>query len=137
MYKTIACWTVIAFGLLGHQASAQSAAPAALDYEFFKARVQPVFLAKRPGHARCVSCHGAGARLHPALVPLAKGANVWNDEDSRKNFAEFSRFAVPGSARSPLLRHPLLVPMQHRQRRQHHGIGGHAPDFRTAFHRGD
>ena len=34
-----------------------SAAAAPLDYEFFKVRVQPIFLAKRPGHARCISCH--------------------------------------------------------------------------------
>ena len=32
------------------------AAPA-LDYEFFKARVQPVFLQKRDGHTRCYVCH--------------------------------------------------------------------------------
>src|SRR5258708_7933464 len=29
----------------------------ALDYEFFKTRVQPVFLNKVPGHTRCVVCH--------------------------------------------------------------------------------
>ena len=28
-----------------------------LDYEFYKAKVQPIFLAKRPGHAPCVVCH--------------------------------------------------------------------------------
>ena len=28
-----------------------------LDYSFFKERVQPVFLKKRAGHARCVTCH--------------------------------------------------------------------------------
>ena len=31
-------------------ASAQTPAPA-LDFEFFKTRVQPIFLAERPGHA--------------------------------------------------------------------------------------
>ena len=30
----------------------------ALDFEFFKTRVQPIFLAERPGHARCIACHG-------------------------------------------------------------------------------
>jgi len=28
--------------------------PGALDYEVFKARVEPLLLEKRPGHARCV-----------------------------------------------------------------------------------
>ena len=41
------------------QQTAPSASPTpALDFEFFKARVQPIFLAKRPGHARCIACHG-------------------------------------------------------------------------------
>src|SRR5882762_2458501 len=34
-----------------------SSAASALDYEFFKTKVQPIFLAKRDGHTRCVSCH--------------------------------------------------------------------------------
>jgi hypothetical protein len=29
----------------------------ALDYQFFKERVQPILLKKRPGHARCIACH--------------------------------------------------------------------------------
>ena len=28
-----------------------------LDYEFFKSRVQPIFLTKRPDHARYYICH--------------------------------------------------------------------------------
>lgn len=38
---------------------------------------------------------------------LPKGSTMWNEEDSRKNFAEFSRVVIPGSLKSPLLRHPL------------------------------
>ena len=36
-----------------------SLVPAAgtLDYDFYKAKVQPIFLEKRPGHAPCVMCH--------------------------------------------------------------------------------
>jgi hypothetical protein len=29
----------------------------ALDYEFFKTQVEPIFLKKRPTHARCYVCH--------------------------------------------------------------------------------
>ena len=28
-----------------------------LDYEFFKTRVEPIFLKKREGHTRCYVCH--------------------------------------------------------------------------------
>ena len=34
-----------------------------LDYDFFKARVQPVFTTKRAGNARCVSCHDSGTPM--------------------------------------------------------------------------
>src|SRR5437773_12525126 len=65
-------------------ASAQEG-KAALDYEMFKTRVQPIFLAKRAGHARCVSCHAGGTPLR--LEPLAPGATTWTEDQSRKNFA--------------------------------------------------
>ena len=76
-----------------------------LDYEFFKARVQPIFLAKRPGHARCVACHVGGTPMR--LQPLLPGGAGWNDEDTRKNFEAVRRMVVPGSAKSQLLVHPL------------------------------
>jgi len=37
-------------------AGQQQAAPSP-DFEFFKTRVEPIFLKKRPGHARCYFCH--------------------------------------------------------------------------------
>src|SRR5436189_6015917 len=87
----------------------QSAAPtasAALDYDFYKARVQPLFLEKREGHARCVTCHGGSTTLR--LQRLPEGATSWNDEDTRKNFEAVSSMVVPGSpGASQLLRHPL------------------------------
>jgi hypothetical protein len=86
----------------------QPAAPAApLDFDYFKTRVQPIFLAKRPGHARCISCHQA--RTPMPLQRLAAGATSWNDEDSRKNFDVVRRMVVPGSLKSTLLVHPLAT----------------------------
>src|SRR5262245_13258688 len=85
-------------------APTRAAAPA-LDFEVFKTRVQPIFLAERPGHARCIACHGSGTPLR--LQPLAPGQAIWNDEDSRKNFDIVRRMVVPGSAKSRLLMHPL------------------------------
>jgi hypothetical protein len=76
-----------------------------LDYETFKTRVQPIFVAKRPGHARCISCHSSGTPLR--LQPLPSGRMMWNDEESRKNFEAVKRVVVPGSAKSMLLIHPL------------------------------
>jgi YVTN family beta-propeller protein len=89
-------------------ASSRDGAAPSLDFEFFRTRVQPIFLAKRPGHARCIACHAEpGTKLHPSLVPPPTGSALWNEEDSRKNFAEFSHKVIPGSMQSPLLRHPL------------------------------
>ena len=45
------------------------AAATTLDYEFFKNRVQPIFLQKRPGHARCMECHDTGTPRLQALSP--------------------------------------------------------------------
>ena len=87
-------------------AAAQTPATApALDYEFFKTRVEPIFLAERPGHARCIACHGSGTPLR--LQPLAPGRTSWSDEESRKNFDAVRRAVVPGSMKSRLLMHPL------------------------------
>ena len=76
-----------------------------LNYEFFKTRVQPIFLFKRPGHARCISCHGSGTPLR--LQPLSPGSTTWSEEESRKNFEAIQRVAIPGNLKSKLLVHPL------------------------------
>ena len=83
----------------------QPPATLSLDYEVFKTKVQPIFLAKRPGHARCVSCHSSGTPLR--LQPLPPGSTTWNEEQSRKNFEAVKRVAQPGNAKSMLLVHPL------------------------------
>ncbi|MBW8861160.1 MAG: hypothetical protein JF601_02155 [Acidobacteria bacterium] len=90
--------------LLGAWAS-QTPATGTLDFEMFKTQVQPIFLAKRAGHARCISCHASGTPLR--LQPLPPGRTMWNDEESRKNFEAVRRFVVPGSMKSMLLVHPL------------------------------
>ena len=93
-------------GAQGQRGVAQGGnAGPALDYEFFKTKVQPIFLAKRPGHARCIACHGSGTPLR--LQPLAPGSTTWNEEDSRKNFEAMRRVALPGDLKSRLLVHPL------------------------------
>jgi YVTN family beta-propeller protein len=78
----------------------------AVDFEFFKTRVQPIFTTKRPGHARCVSCHSVGTPMR--LQPLPAGSATWSDDDSRKNFDVVKLRVVPGNLEaSRLLLHPL------------------------------
>jgi len=85
-----------------------SGSPAvSLDYAFFRDRVQPIFLAKRPGHARCIVCHDNGS---PRLQELSPGAKSWNEEQSRKNFEAWKHAVIPGDlTASRLLTHPLAV----------------------------
>jgi hypothetical protein len=87
--------------------SPQAPAPAraSLDFEFFRTRVQPIFLAKREGHARCVACHASGTPMR--LQPLSPGAMTWTEEQSRKNFDVVAPRATPGDMKSKLLVHPL------------------------------
>ena len=103
MLTTVVCWALLLVGSLVQQPASSSTA-SSLDFDYFKTKVQPIFLAKRPGHARCISCHASGTPLR--LQPLSPGSTSWTDEDSRKNFEVVTRFAA-GSLRSPLLRHPL------------------------------
>ena len=82
--------TLAASGQAQSQPAASGAAPA-LSYEFFRDKVEPVFLTKRPGHARCVMCHTVNnAPFH--LVPLSPGATAWNEEQSKPEF----RAGAPG-----------------------------------------
>jgi hypothetical protein len=84
-----------------HLASAQS-----LDYEAYKTSVEPIFVKKRIGHARCVACHSASNNSF-RLQPLAEGA-TWTDEQSRRNFESVSRLVNRSNPqKSMLLIHPL------------------------------
>jgi hypothetical protein len=78
-----------------------------LDYELFKSRVEPVFLTKRPDHARCYVCHvESNNAFH--LEKLAPGARAWTEEQSRRNFEMVSVLVNPGDPHtSRLLLHPL------------------------------
>jgi hypothetical protein len=86
-------------------AAAQSAP--SLDYEFFKSRVEPVFLKKRAGHTRCYVCHAESNNAF-RLEKLETGAKSWSEEQSRRNFATVSTLVTAGDpATSRLLMQPL------------------------------
>src|SRR6266481_7746000 len=64
---------------------APSASRPSLDYEFFKTRVEPIFIKKRwPDHSRCYICHEisrhGGGPL--SIEPLSPGASFWTEEQS-------------------------------------------------------
>jgi hypothetical protein len=99
-WQAIAGWVRAASGAA---ATAASVAPT-LDFEFFRDRVQPILLAPRGEHARCVACHGPPL----GLVRLKAGATAWTDEESHRNFESLKRLVAPGDPLSSrLLMHPL------------------------------
>jgi hypothetical protein len=116
----VACLFLAAAGPSRQAMSQPAATPsAALSYDFFKAKVEPVFLAKRAGHTRCVVCHTINnAPFH--LVPLSPGSTTWNEQQSRQNFELVQRVAAPGFLESPLVRHPLA---EQAGGDRHHGGG--------------
>jgi hypothetical protein len=87
-----------------------SLVPAAgtLDYDFYKAKVQPIFLLKRPGHAPCVMCH-AEANNMLRLEKLPDGQTTWTEEQTRKNFDTVAKIvqAVDDPLTAKILTHPL------------------------------
>ena len=83
------------------------AAAPGLDYEFYRNQVEPIFLKKREGVARCYQCHVEANNLF-RLERLAPGQTTWTEEQSRRNFELTSLLVTPTDwANSRLLIHPL------------------------------
>ncbi|MCC7243700.1 MAG: hypothetical protein IT180_17395 [Acidobacteria bacterium] len=102
-WQALSAWVSAATPAAGGGSAARS-----LDFDYFKTKVQPLFLAKREGLVRCVQCHAGGTGSNLRLSPLTEGQTTWNDEQSRKNFDSASRLVVPGEpTASRLLMHPL------------------------------
>ena len=92
----------IVTAIMASFASAQS-----LDFATYKSKVEPIFLKKREGHARCVVCH-AGAGNAFRLQPLTPGATTWTEEQSKQNFEAVSKLVRAANLMSsPILKHPL------------------------------
>lgn len=84
----------------------QLAMSQSLDYETYKKSVEPIFVKKRTGHARCVACHSASNNAF-RLQPLPEGA-TWTDEQSRRNFESVSKLVNKANPEaSKILMHPL------------------------------
>ena len=83
-------------------------APATVDYATFRDRIQPIFLNKREGLARCYVCHSQATSFR--LQRLGDGRTTWTEEETRKNFAAVQRLVVAGKPESSRL---LLMPLVH------------------------
>ena len=104
----IALFLALFVGSVSQVGFSAPAGKSSLDYEFFKTKVQPIFLKKREGRARCISCHVTPTGPIFKLQKLAPGATTWNEEESRQNFQAVTQaIAFPGNVKSPLLIHPL------------------------------
>jgi hypothetical protein len=103
-------WQTLASWVNTKAAPAASASSASgLNYEVFKTRVQPIFMATRKGHARCITCHAAGGG-NSYLEPLAPGSTTYTEEQTRRNFERVSKLVVPGQPlKSLVLTNPLAT----------------------------
>jgi hypothetical protein len=94
-------WLILFFSVLFQTASS-------LDFDRFKAKVEPLLAEKRPGHARCITCHSTGTAFR--LVRLPAGRTTYTEEESRKNFQAVTRVVLPGV---PLKSRLLTMPLAH------------------------
>ena len=65
-----------------------------LDFEFFRACVQPVFANPREGHIKCSNCHNAGII---GFAPPPQDGKAWNDQEAKRAFSTITRLIVPGN----------------------------------------
>jgi hypothetical protein len=103
---------VLCLGALLAATVVRTQTPAALDFETYRTRVEPIFLKPRDAYGpggSCFACHThITGRFR--LQPLAKGATSWTPAESRRNFDTVSRLVVPGDPlKSRLLVHPLAL----------------------------
>jgi hypothetical protein len=98
---------LVGASFLGAQSTPPSPSPV-LDFATYRDRVQPVFLDKRAGLARCYVCHSQGTPFR--LQRLSEGATSWNEEETRKNFEAIQRLVIAGKPEASRL---LLMPLAH------------------------
>jgi hypothetical protein len=83
------------------------AAAQSLDFQAYRTKVEPIFLKKRTGHARCAVCHSANNSAF-RLQALPHDGSAYTEEQSRRNFDNVKNLVTPGNPdTSKLLIHPL------------------------------
>ena len=104
-----------------------------LDFQFYRARVEPILLSPRRGNARCVVCHSRGGG-NSFLEPLAPGSTTYDEQQSRRNFERIQRLVVAGAPLESLL---LMNPLAEEAGGSHWHAGGKhwssqsAPEWQT------
>ena len=101
---------------IGTAAQSTAGTPKGLDYAFYKAAVEPLFLRPRGGYigsdAGCVACHTsqANAPLGLQALTLADGRVFWTEEQSRQNFTNVAKLVNPSDPDSSRLLNAPLAP---------------------------
>jgi hypothetical protein len=108
-WKMIAAWVGSGSGAKAEGVT-ESSAQVPLDFEFFKTRVEPIFLKKRPSHSRCYACHSDAESNRFKLQKLSPGSTFWTDEQSRLNFQAAAERVIPGDPEASLLVMKPLAP---------------------------
>jgi hypothetical protein len=65
-----------------------------VDFEFFRACVQPMFANPREGHIKCSNCHAAGLI---GFAPAPQDGKAWSDQEAKRAFATVTRLIIPGN----------------------------------------
>ena len=99
--------SLVAPALIG-LAQTPASQPSPLDFATYRDRVQPLFLSKRAGLARCYVCHSQGTPFR--LQRLSEGSSAWSEDETRKNFEAVRRLIVAGRPDASRL---LLMPLAH------------------------
>lgn len=65
-----------------------------IDFDFFRACVQPVFANPRDGHIKCSNCHAGGII---GFAPVPENGKTWNDQEAKRAFSTITRLILPGN----------------------------------------
>jgi len=65
-----------------------------IDFEFFRACVQPVFANPREGHIKCSNCHADGMI---GFAPVPQNGSTWTDQEAQRAFSTITRLILPGN----------------------------------------
>jgi hypothetical protein len=66
----------------------------AVDFEFFRSCVQPIFATPLEGQIRCSNCHASGLI---GFAPVPQDDGKWSDQDAKRAFQTVSRLIIPGN----------------------------------------
>ena len=103
-------WQLMAEWVRAAEPQGPPPAEPALDFEFFRSCVQPIFVTPIEGAVECTQCHSGGgnaafARYTPGDTPAEAS---FSDQQTRQNFAILNELIEPGYPEySRFLHHPL------------------------------